>query len=274
MEDTTRVSVSNHSAFFGVYDGHGGSEAAEFCSDHLHENLSQAIAHQWRGTPLLDCNDRDCVTKISQCMRDAFVHTDHLFLTRELNHPKGGTTACVAVLLNDTIVVGNVGDTRAILYRGNSAVPLSKDHKPDRVDEIARIQAAGGDVIAGDVVVGGEEFSLTRAIGNSTVKVRPGQNYRDLSVPQVVTSEPEVSITELNDDDKFLIIASDGVWDYMTNEDVVEFVEGRLNVHQDPQMAAKELAEHAIKTLRSSDNVSVIIVVPRNPRLGQNNQSM
>ena len=56
-------------------------------------------------------------------------------MTRELNHPKGGTTACVAVLLNDTIVVGNVGDTRAILYRGNSAVPLSKDHKPDRVDE-------------------------------------------------------------------------------------------------------------------------------------------
>ena len=50
---------------------------------------------------------------------------------------------------------------------------------------VARIQAAGGDVIAGDVVVGGEEFSLTRAIGNSTVKVRPGQNYRDLSVPQV-----------------------------------------------------------------------------------------
>ena len=101
------------------------------------------------------------------------------------------------------VVVGNVGDSRAVLCRGGSAVPLSHDHTPAREDEgehcrtsskqcltrppcaVARIRAAGADVQAGDVVVGGEEFSLTRAIGDSMVKVPEGRDYHDMQAPQV-----------------------------------------------------------------------------------------
>jgi len=269
MEDRTRVHVTHQSAFFGVYDGHGGAKAAEFCADHLHENLAHAINSMWLGMPLLDATDSECVRMISQCVRDAFVCTDYQFLHSPFRH-EGGTTACVAVLINGTVVVGNVGDSRAVLCRGGAAVPLSHDHTPARDDEVARIQAAGAEVIAGDVVVGGEEFSLTRAIGNSIVKVPPGRDFRDLSAPQVVTSEPEVSITELVDEDTFLVIASDGIWDRMSNDEVVSFVDRRLREHSDPQMAASQLANYAMINLRSADNVSALVIVPRKlPRVGR-----
>jgi len=269
MEDTTRVQVTQQSAFFGVYDGHGGAAAADFCSDHLHVNLGHAISAMWLGTPLLDSNDQDCVRRISQCVRDAFVWTDRQFLDSQYQH-QGGTTACVAVLINDTVVVGNVGDSRAVLCRNNVAVPLSRDHTPARLDEVERIRAAGGEVDAGDVVVGGEEFSLTRAIGDCKVKVPPGRDYHDRDAPQVVTSEPEVSIISLGEQDRFFVIASDGIWDKMSDTDVVQFVTQKLLAHGDPQMAASELAHHAIMNLRSCDNVSAVIVVPRMlPRVGR-----
>ena len=128
---------------------------------------------------------------------------------------------------------------------------------------VNRIRAAGGDVVAGDVVVGGDEFSLTRAIGNSFVKVRPGCDYKDINVKQVVTSEPEVSITPLIEEDAFLVLASDGLWDRMTNQEVVDFITNSLAQHGDPQLASQELAQHAMINLRSSDNVSIVIVIPR-----------
>lgn len=69
MEDTTRVHITNQSAFFGVYDGHGGSRASEFCADTLHVNLGEAITSMWLGMPLLDANDAECVRRISSCIR-------------------------------------------------------------------------------------------------------------------------------------------------------------------------------------------------------------
>jgi len=69
MEDYTRVHVTNQSAFFGVYDGHGGAHAAAFCAEALHVNLSHAISSMWLGMPLLDASDPDSVKRISQCIR-------------------------------------------------------------------------------------------------------------------------------------------------------------------------------------------------------------
>ena len=83
---------------------------------------------------------------------------------------------------------------------------------------------------------------------------------------QVVTSEPEVSITELTPEDQFLVLASDGLWDGMTNEEVVLYIDQRLRVHGDPQLASQELANHVMVDRRTGDNVSIIIVVPRRMR--------
>lgn len=151
-----------------------------------------------------------------------------------------GSTAVVAVVTPDKIVVSNCGDSRAVLCRNGVAVPLSEDHKvslescstlmhryffwfvysscvldflfilfgflqPDRPDELLRIQAAGGRVIYwdGPRVLG--VLAMSRAIGDNYLK------------PYVI-SEPEVTVTDRTKDDECLILASDGLWDVVSNE--------------------------------------------------------
>lgn len=265
MEDRTTSHVTEDHAFFGVYDGHGGSAAAEYCQDNLHKNFIAEMHVQWnRETPTLRTNDAECIQKISHCIREAFVNSDRQFLCSH-HRPQGGTTAVVAVLINGVVVVGNVGDSRAVLCRGGRAIPLSQDHNPKRADEVQRVLAVGGRVVADEVVVNGEEFCLTRSIGDCMVKVPAGWDFRDHHAPQVVTSEPEVSITELVQEDHFIVLASDGVWDRMTNEGAVQYVLNSLRTtsQHDPQLAAQDLAQHCIFNLKSSDNVSVVIILPR-----------
>ncbi|XP_022867199.1 protein phosphatase 2C 37-like, partial [Olea europaea var. sylvestris] len=116
-----------------------------------------------------------------------------------------GSTAVVAVVSPDKIIVSNCGDSRAVLCRNGVAIPLSTDHKPDRPDELNRIQEAGGRVIYwdGPRVLG--VLAMSRAIGNNYLK------------PYVI-SEPEVTITDRTADDECLILATDGLWDVVSNE--------------------------------------------------------
>jgi len=267
MEDKTTAEVTEQSAFFGVYDGHGGRQAAELCQENLHKHLMKEMSKHWGETPELRATEPEGLKQIAQCVREAFVACDQQFLC-STQRPRGGTTAVVSLIISGLVVVGNVGDSRAVLCRRGQATPLSHDHTPKRLDEVHRIIAAGGNVEADEVVVNGEEFCLTRAIGDSMVKVPAGYDFRDITAPQVVTSEPELSITEISEDDLFIILASDGVWDRMTNEAAVQFVHHslRTTAQQDPQLAAQELANHVIYELRSSDNVSIVIILPRKLR--------
>ncbi|KAL2541615.1 Protein phosphatase 2C 3 [Abeliophyllum distichum] len=116
-----------------------------------------------------------------------------------------GSTAVVAVVAPDKIIVSNCGDSRAVLCRNGVAIPLSTDHKPDRPDELNRIQEAGGRVIFwdGPRVLG--VLAMSRAIGDNYLK------------PYVI-SEPEVTITDRTVEDECLILASDGLWDVVSNE--------------------------------------------------------
>ena len=162
MEDRTTTIVTEQAAFFGVYDGHGGDSAAEFCQEYLHKNLMQQMRKHWRPTSQLQTTDTESIQIVSHCLREAFVNTDNQFL-RTTQHPRSGTTAVVAIIIDSMVVVGNVGDSRAVLCRGGRAIPLSSDHNCQRSDEVQRVQATGGQVIASEVVVNGEEFCLTRS---------------------------------------------------------------------------------------------------------------
>ncbi|XP_066166391.1 probable protein phosphatase 2C 49 isoform X1 [Oryza sativa Japonica Group] len=122
-----------------------------------------------------------------------------------------GSTAVVAVVGPNRVVVANSGDSRAVLCRAGVPVPLSVDHKPDRPDELERIKAAGGRVIYWDGARVLGVLAMSRAIGDGYLK-------------PYVTSEPEVTVTERADDDECLILASDGLWDVVTNEMACEVV--------------------------------------------------
>ncbi|XP_056849248.1 protein phosphatase 2C 3-like [Raphanus sativus] len=127
-----------------------------------------------------------------------------------------GSTAVVSVVTPEKIVVANCGDSRAVLCRNGKPVPLSTDHKPDRPDKLDRIQEAGGRVIYwdGPRVLG--VLAMSRAIGDNYLK-------------PYVSSEPEVTVTDRTEEDEFLILASDGLWDVVTNEAACAMVHMYLN---------------------------------------------
>ncbi|CAN8253276.1 unnamed protein product [Cochlearia groenlandica] len=193
--------------YCGVYDGHGCSHVAMRCRERLHEIVREE----------LEAEDDDNVDWVKS-MERSFKRMDSeaVALTGngsascrcELQRPISdavGSTAVVSVLTPEKIVVANCGDSRAVLCRDGKAIPLSVDHKPDRPDELDRIEAAGGRVIYwdGPRVLG--VLAMSRAIGDNYLK------------PYVI-SKPEVTVTDRVKEDDFMILASDGLWDVVSNE--------------------------------------------------------
>ena len=121
-----------------------------------------------------------------------------------------GTTACVCLITPTEIYCANTGDSRAILTRGTSTFELSDDHKPDNEDEQIRIEAAGCDVTDGRVA---GKLSLSRAIGDLAYK----QNCNLSVEEQAITCVPDITRRERNDEDSFLLVACDGIWDVLTS---------------------------------------------------------
>lgn len=223
-----QVDESTTIGLFGVFDGHGGNQAAEYVRKNLFENL---IKH-----PKLITDTRIAIVETYQ-------QTDSNFLEAEISQQnEAGTTASTAILVGDRLLVANVGDSRAVVCRAGTAYALSEDHKPNRKDERQRIEKAGGVVIwAGTWRVGGI-LSVSRAFG-------------DRSLKQFVVAEPELKEETISGGVEFLVLASDGLWDVVTNQDAVTLVQSI----PDSEEAAKSLAEEAIRK-GSADNVTCIVV--------------
>ncbi|KAK8968645.1 putative protein phosphatase 2C 59 [Platanthera guangdongensis] len=213
---------------FGVFDGHGGVRAAEYVKQHLFSNL---IKHP------------KFISDIKSAIADAYNHTDTEFLRSEKNQNRdAGSTASTAVLFGDRLLVANVGDSRAVICRGGNAIAVSRDHKPDQTDERQRIEDAGGFVMwAGTWRVGGV-LAVSRAFGDRLLK-------------QYVVADPEIQEEVVDGSLEFLILASDGLWDVVSNEEAVALVKPI----DDPELAAKKLLQEA-SLKGSADNITCIIV--------------
>lgn len=140
-----------------------------------------------------------------------------------------GCTAVVCCVRPDVIVVANAGDSRAILCREGQAVPMSDDHKPNMPAERARIAKAGGTVErqqVGPIVqyrVNGN-LNLSRSIGDLQYKQNTFAGPED----QMICSTPDVLTFEREPHDEFMVLACDGIWDVLANQDVVDFIRERL----------------------------------------------
>lgn len=140
---------------------------------------------------------------------------------------QAGCTAVVAVMVGNKLYVGNAGDSRVVLCSGTKAVAMSFDHKPSDARETKRITAAGGFVTSatGQPRVNGN-LNLSRAIGDLKYKGDAGRPRSE----QVITAEPDIETRDLDPStDRFLVLACDGVWDVMSNQDCVDFVRERLD---------------------------------------------
>ncbi|KAK9149772.1 hypothetical protein Scep_008529 [Stephania cephalantha] len=224
-------------AFYGVFDGHGGKHAADFVCN----NLLKFIVE-----------DEDFPLEIERVVASAFLQTDSAFaeacsIDADL---ASGTTALAALVVGRYLVVANAGDCRAVLSRRGKAVEMSRDHKPACSMERMRIEASGGYVYDGYL---NGQLNVARALGDWHMEGLKDGNSGPLS------AEPELMRTRLTEEDEFLIIGCDGIWDVFRSQNAVDFARRKLQEHNDPAKCCKEIIDEALKR-NSGDNLAVVVV--------------
>lgn len=221
-------------AFFGVFDGHGGSKAAEFAAKNLDKNIKAELL-----------NSR-CEEGIESAIKKGYLTTDIEFLKEDVS---GGTCSVTALIQEGDLVVSNVGDCRAVMSRGGVAEALTSDHQASRKDERDRIEALGGYVDCRNGVwrIQGT-LAVSRGIGDGHLKTW-------------VIAEPETKILRIKSECEFVILASDGLWDKVTNQEAVNLVRPFCTSADkpEPHMACKKLVELSSRR-GSTDDISVMII--------------
>lgn len=195
-------------AFFAVYDGHGGAAIAQHAGKYLHEYITKRSEYK--------------AGNIVQAMQRGFLELDKAMQNDVVLREEQSGTTVIALLIKDNILYSaNAGDSRAVASINGNAVPLSRDHKPTLKDERDRIEAAGGWVEFNRV---NGHLALSRALGDFMFK----RNNHMSPQKQIVTAFPEVQQFPITEDWEFVVLACDGIWDVMTSEEVVNFVKTRL----------------------------------------------
>jgi len=226
QEDRFTHAVINQGHFFGIYDGHGGDKVSEYLQTHLHKEV------------------------LAKTKGEAF---KYMFLEAEkyaLKNCTDGSTALVAWIGDAHILhCAWVGDTRAVLEKNGAVDFQTRDHKPDDAQELARIKSLGGTIEKYGVWrVGG--LAISRSIGDANIKKKfAGQ----------VIADPDYAGVQLDEDNHFLIMASDGLWDVMSSEKAVEMVTQKFAQGETVNNIAQSLQKEAIAQ-GSADNITVCVI--------------
>lgn len=172
-----------------------------------------------------------------------------------------GCTAVIALLRGNDLYVANAGDSRCIVCRNGKAIDMSVDHKPEDELEMRRIVNAGGKVTADGRVNGG--LNLSRAIGDHTYKQNKDMTAKD----QMISALPDIrTLTIDSEEDEFMVLACDGIWNYMSSQEVTDFVKERLNRGvKKLSLICEELFDHCLAPHTGGDgtgcdNMTAIIV--------------
>nr|XP_020442305.1 protein phosphatase 1K, mitochondrial-like [Monopterus albus] len=237
-EDRLRFArIHDNLLYFAVFDGHGGPHAADYCYTFMDKFIRDALEEE---------EDLERVLQKAFVDADKALHT-HLSYFNNASFLTAGTTATVAMLRDGVeLVVGSVGDSRAVLCRKGRASKLTTDHTPDRKDERQRIQRFGGFVTwnsVGQTNVNGQ-LAMTRSIGDFHLK------------SSGVIAEPETRrLTVQHANDAFLALTTDGINFQMSDQEICDII----SQCQDPTEAADVIAQQALQ-YGSEDNATIVIV--------------
>ncbi|CAG9819555.1 unnamed protein product [Phaedon cochleariae] len=232
-------------AYFAVYDGHGGAKIAEYAGDHLHKYIINRSEYKEGNIP--------------EAMKKGFLEFDsHMLDKHSLRDEGSGTTAVTMIIKDDKLYCANVGDSRAVASINGKAEPLSDDHKPVNQSEYERITAAGGWVDCNRV---NGNLALSRALGDFAFK----RNTEKGPEAQIVTAYPDVLEQTITSDWEFIVLACDGIWDVMSNQEVVSFVRENIAQGMDPEdicenLMMRCLAPDCQMAGLGCDNMTVVIV--------------
>ncbi|XP_059638148.1 probable protein phosphatase 2C 10 [Cornus florida] len=213
---------------FAIYDGHLGDGVPAY----LQKNLFASIL-----------KEEEFWTDLNRSILKAYEKTDQEILSNTSNLGRGGSTAVTAILMNgQRLWVANVGDSRAVLSRGGQAIQMTIDHEPNT--ERGSIEHKGGFVstMPGDVPRVNGQLAVSRAFGDKSLKSH-------------LRSDPDIQDTTIDVNTDIFILASDGLWKVMANQEAVDIAR-RI---RDPQKAAKQLTAEALKR-DSKDDISCVVV--------------
>lgn len=225
---------------FGIFDGHGGKNV----SKHVYENIGNLFINKNVVYPL----------------QKKYINDSYDFIQKQLRSQnfayKSGCTALLVINFKEGkdqyLNILNTGDCRCLVCRDNFAMPLTKDHKPHWPEEKSRIEQLGGILTYDGFDWRIKDLSVSRAFG-------------DLDAVPFVTHRPDVFKFKLDKKDKFFVMACDGLWDVVTNDEVVNYILSncydsttsvRINKHIN---IAKKLGEYALSK-GSTDNITIIVV--------------
>ncbi|KAK9812811.1 hypothetical protein WJX72_004205 [[Myrmecia] bisecta] len=244
--DSRRVS------FFAVLDGHGGRNVAHFASEHLHESVLEAglLTNKDGGAAI------DAAKRMKQAVLAGFEATDKKVVQRCAAERWMDGATCVAVwVVEETVVVANIGDSKCVLARtsdqANSqgqvkAITLTRDHKAFHPAERTRIEQAGGVVAADGRLEGRVEVS--RSFGDRQFKQKG------------MVATPHIQIFNITDRDQFLLCGCDGFWGVFGPEDAVKMASKLLGEGRDAKATCNRLINEAIRERRCKDNCTVMLI--------------
>lgn len=208
-------------AYFGVFDGHGGAKVAAYSANNLHRHIVRRPEYE--------------EGKVEEALREGFLECDRVMRTEEsLKDEMAGSTAVVVLTQGKDLWCANAGDSRCVAGVAGTALALSEDHKPTDVKERARIEAAGGFVEQNRV---NGNLALSRAMGDFVFKMNDKLGQAD----QIVTCDPDIQAATVEADWDFLLLACDGIWDVLSNQEVVDFVTQRLGQGMEPEDICEQL---------------------------------
>ena len=229
-------------SYFGLFDGHSGKEVGMYLMQNLHKIISQELKN----------NIIENSENMKNIIKNSFEKID-----KEINNQnfknETGSTGTVLLLYKDinsktgkSLICANVGDSRAYLINKKEIKIITKDHKCCDANEVKRIRDTGG-IVFGERVFG--TLMLTRSFGDKEMK-----KYG-------VLSTPDIFYHNIDEDDLFVIIASDGVWDVIEEDEIFKLSQDKISSNDFSNkiiQLAKERDTH--------DNISCIVV-----KLNKNN---
>lgn len=213
---------------FAIFDGHLGDRVPSYLKENLFNNILEE-PNFWEDP--------------KAAIKSAYHSTDKLILEKSMQLGPGGSTAVTAIVIDGKdLWVANVGDSRAVICRNKTAEQLTVDHEPHI--ERRRIEKQGGFVttLPGDVPRVNGQLAVARAFGDENLKAH-------------LSSEPDICYIRIDSSTQFVILASDGLWKVMNNQEAVDIAKGI----KDPQAAAKRLTTEALAR-KSKDDISCVVI--------------
>ena len=208
-----------YSYFFGVYDGHGGKGCSFYLKDNLHKNIKEFS---------------------QQGIKLGIEKTEENFKKEEGLNENGeikdssGSCGIIAMIKNKKCIIANVGDSRLVIYKNGIISFVTEDHKPGSETEKKRIEAAGGTIYQTQSLFplyqNGKEIEIPWRVLPGRLSV--SRTFGDIEAKEekfggkkgVVVALPDITESELNDEYNFIVLGCDGIFDVLSNEEILECI--------------------------------------------------